>query len=511
MAGRSLPLSRREFLAVLGGGVAAAGGGRWLAGAETPADGRRPNFVIILCDDLGYADLGCYGSKKINTPRLDRMAAEGMKFTDFYSAAPVCTPARAALLTGRYPKRVGLTNVIFPDSKSGIKPQHKTIAEVLKTCGYATACLGKWHVGCRPEFLPLRKGFDYFFGMPHSNDMKPYPLMRQDEVIEEPADQDTLIDRYTEEAVRFMTENKDRPFFLYFCHNMPHVPLHVAARFKGKSKGGLYGDVVEAIDWSTGEVLDALVKLGLDKDTIVVFTSDNGPWLVKGKEAGSALPLRDGKMTTWEGGMREPCIVWGPGRVPAGKVCPEMALIMDFFPTFAKLAGARLPDGYLVDGRDMTPLLVGADGAKTPHEAFFYYNDKRLEAVRSGQWKLILFAPPPKEAADDPTFKPRGPELYNLVDDIGEKKNLAAEKPDIVDRLTALAERGVKDIGGTLGRNQPFKAKPKPKPDAPPKDQPGAGVKAEPAAPKAEAPKAEAPKVEGAAPDSPKSEAAPAR
>ena len=446
---------------MLGGGVAAAGAARWLAAAEAPHEGERPNFVIILCDDLGYADLGCFGSKTIRTPRLDRMAAEGMRFTDFYAAGPVCTPSRAALLTGRYPKRVGLTGVIFPDSKSGIKPEHKTIAEVLRTRLYVSACLGKWHVGCRPEFLPLRKGFDYFFGMPHSNDMKPYPLMRQDEVIEQPADQDTLVERYTEEAVRFMTENGDRPFFLYFCHNMPHIPLRITARFKGKSKAGLYGDVVEAIDWSVGEVLDAIVKLGLDRKTLVVFASDNGPWLTMGKKGGSALPLRDGKTTTWEGGMREPCILWWPGRVPAGRTCAEMALMMDFFPTFARLAGARLPDGYLLDGRDMTPLLTGAEGAKTPHEAFFYYNDNRLEAVRSGPWKLILFAPPPKEAAEDPAFKPRGPELYNLVEDIGEKKNLAAANPQIVDRLRALAEKGVKDIGGTLGRNQPYKRKPK--------------------------------------------------
>jgi arylsulfatase len=480
-------VNRREFLAVLGGGLAAARAARWLEAAEAAPGGEQPNFIFIFCDDLGYGDLGCFGSTTIKTPRLDRMAAEGIKFTDFYVAGPVCSPSRAAFLTGRYPKRVGITGVLFPADKTGIKPEHKTIAEVLKSAGYVTACIGKWHVGHLPQFMPTRKGFDHFFGMPYSNDMKPCPLIRQDETIEEPADQDSLIERYTEDAVKFMTENKDRPFFLYFAHNMPHIPLHISERFKGKSKGGLYGDVVEAIDWSTGEVLDALVKLGIEKKTYVIFTSDNGPWLVKGKEGGSAQPLRDGKSTTWEGGMREPCIVWGPGRVPAGKVCSEMALAMDFLPTFAKLGGAKLPDGYQLDGKDISPLMRGVEGAKTPHEAFFYYNGSRLEAVRSGPWKLILFAPPAKDAEGDDA-KPRLPELYNLVEDIGEKKNVAADHADVVARLKDLAEKGVKDIGGTLGRALPAKKKPA----TPAKE----GQKAE--APKADAPKSEAPKVDTA-------------
>jgi len=494
MASRRRSLNRREFLAVLGGGVAAATAGCALGTARPAAEGERPNFVIIFCDDLGYADLSCFGSTTIQTPRLDRMAAEGMKFTDFYAAGPVCSPSRAALLTGRYPKRVGITGVLFPADKTGIKPQHKTIAEVLKTAGYATACIGKWHVGHLPEFMPTRKGFDHFFGMPYSNDMKPYPLVRGDKTVEEPADQDTLIERYTEDAVRFMTANKDRPFFLYFAHNMPHIPLHITERFKGKSKGGLYGDVIEAIDWSTGEVLDALARLGIDKKTYVIFTSDNGPWLVKGKEGGSALPLRDGKGTTWDGGMREPCIAWGPGRVPAGKVCAEMALTMDLLPTLAKLGGATLPGGYLLDGKDISPLMLGAEGAKTPHEAFFFYNGSRLEAVRSGPWKLILFAAPPKDAEGDDA-KPRPPQLYHLVEDIGEKKNVAAENPDVVARLRALAEKGVKDIGGTLGRSYAVKKKPA----APAKAE---GPKAD--APKAEMPKADAPKSQEAKPDAAK-------
>jgi arylsulfatase len=444
---------------MLGGGLVAAGAGCLPERRGRAEPGGPPNFVVIFCDDLGYSDLSCFGSTTIRTPRLDRMAAEGMKFTDFYAAAPVCTPSRAALLTARYPKRVGLTRVVFPKDKDGLKPEHKTIAEVLKTRGYATACIGKWHVGCLPQHLPMRHGFDYFFGIPYSNDMKPTPLMRNDATVEEPANQDTLMERYTDECIKFIKANRDRPFFLYMAHNMPHIPLHITARFKGKSQAGLYGDVVQAIDWSTGQILDALEKLGLDGDTLVVFTSDNGPWLVKGKQGGSALPLRDGKGTTWDGGMREPCIMRWPGRIPAGKVCSQMALTMDFLPTFAALAGATLPDGYRIDGKDIGPLLAGQQGAVTPHEAFFYYNEARLEAVRSGPWKLILYALP-AAAAEGETPRPRTPELYNLVEDIGEKKNVASAHPDIVERLTALAEAGVKDIGGTLGRKPPSPPKP---------------------------------------------------
>jgi arylsulfatase A-like enzyme len=443
-------MKRREFLAALGAGAAAVGLPR-LAVGEAPAatEADKPNFIIIFTDDQGYQDLGCFGSPLIKTPRIDRMAAEGMKFTDFHVAAPVCTPSRAALMTGRYPVRVGLPDVLFPGSKIGIKPGEKTIAEVLKARGYATQVVGKWHLGHLPEFLPMRHGFDHYFGIPYSNDMKPTPLMRDEQTVEEPAVLETLTERYTEECVKFIKANKDRPFFLYMAHTMPHVPLAVSPKFAGKSKRGLYGDVLECIDWSTGQILDALSECGIDKKTFVMYTSDNGPWLVKGENGGAALPLRDGKGTTYEGGMRVPCVMRWPGRIPAGKTCSEMALTMDMMPTITKLAGAALPE-HKIDGCDIWPLMTAAEGAKDPHQAFFYYRSRTLEAVRAGKWKLIIYAP------DSP--KADQPELYDLAADIGETSNLAAANPNIVARLRALAEDGVKDIGGTLGRGAPKKA-----------------------------------------------------
>jgi arylsulfatase A-like enzyme len=281
--------------------------------------------------------------------------------------------------------------------------------------------------------------------------MKPTPLMRDEQTIEEPAVQPTLTERYTEEAVKFITAGKDKPFFLYLAHTMPHVPLAASEKFKGKSARGLYGDVIECIDWSAGEILDTLARLGLDKKTVVVFTSDNGPWLVKGADGGCALPLRDGKGTTYEGGMREPCIMWWPGRIPAGKVCSEMALTMDLLPTFAGLAGAKLP-GYPIDGKDIWPLMSGQAGAKTPHEAFFYYNNLGLQAVRSGKWKLILYAPPGNAEGGE---KLMPPELYDLEADISESKNLAPQNPDVVARLTRLMENCQKELGGNLGKRPP--------------------------------------------------------
>ncbi len=450
--------SRRDFLRLVAGGGAALALARLVRGADAAPAAERPNFIIVFTDDQGYQDVGCFGSPLIRTPRLDRMAAEGMKFTDFYVAGPVCTPSRAALLTGCYPKRIGVTRVLFPKEKGGLKPEHVTVAEVLKSRGYATMCIGKWHVGDQPESMPLRQGFDTFFGLPYSNDMKPELLIRGDEVIENPAVQETLTERYTEEAVRFITENKDRPFFLYLPHTMPHIPLSASERFKGKSPRGLYGDVIEAIDWSTGEILDTLARLGIDERTLVVFTSDNGPWLEKGKDGGCALPLRSGKGTTWEGGMREPCIVRWPGHVPVGAVCREMALSMDLMPTFARLAGAELPAGAAVDGRDVWPLMAAAPGAKTPHEAFFYWNDSNLQAVRSGRWKVVLHAQGPAKEDEEPSLPD---ELYDLKYDIGETMNLALYYPHVVEPLRALAAKHCKELKGSLGK--PRKKLPKKK------------------------------------------------
>jgi len=441
-------------------------------GGEATAARRLPNFVVIFTDDQGYQDVGCFGSPKIKTPHLDQMAAEGRKFTSFYVAASVCSPSRAALLTGCYPPRVSIPGVLFPRSNTGLSDKEVTLAELLKTRGYATACIGKWHLGFQQKFLPTRHGFDSYYGIPYSNDMwlgpgmdfaegaklpegatieelrkgprqrNAVPLMRDEKVIEYPADQATLTKRYTEEAVRFITANKDKPFFLYLPHTMPHIPLFASKAFKGKSARGLYGDVIEEIDWSTGQILDTLKKLGIDGDTCVIFTSDNGPWLSKKAHGGCALPLRDGKFTVYEGGMREPCIMRWPGRIPAGTACSEIATTMDLLPTFAKLAGAEPPRDRVIDGRDIWPLMAGQPGAKTPHEAFFYFRGNGLQAVRSGDWKLHLGR---TVGRGDKRRQVPG-RLYNLREDIGETTDVAAQHPDIVQRLTALAARMAEDI-----------------------------------------------------------------
>jgi len=430
-------LRRRDFLRLVGGAAAAAA----MPAAVLRAPGQRPpNFVFLFADDLGYADLGCYGSDKIATPNLDRMAAEGIRFNDFYTGEPVCTPTRAALMTGCYPKRVGLhRHVLFPTSKTGLNPSEITVARLLKDQGYATMCIGKWHLGHHPEFLPTRHGFDAYYGIPYSNDMPtPIPdggkgvvLLRDEKVIEHPTDQATLTERYTAEAIKFITANKDRPFFLYLPHTFPHGPLHVSARFKGKSKGGLFGDVVECIDWSCGEILAAIKQAGIDEQTLVIFTSDNGPG------GHPAPPLRGGKGSTWEGGMRVPFIARWPGKVPAGAACAEQASVMDILPTFAGLAGARMPTDRVIDGKDIWPLMSGRPGARSPHEAFFYYSMYGdLSAVRSGQWKLHIKISAYGRSAKE---KEAAPALYDLSADIGEKTNVAADHPDVVERLTKMA------------------------------------------------------------------------
>ncbi len=437
-------INRRDFLKAVGLGAAAASVPGCIGGArrgQNRASANGPNFVIIFTDDQGYADIGCYGAEGFETPNLDRMAAEGMRFTDFYVGAPICSPSRAALLTGCYPQRVSIPRVLFPDDRIGLNPCEITIADILKSKGYATACIGKWHLGHLPQFLPTRQGFDYYFGLPYSNDMKPLPLMEGEQVLEQKTDQSQLTRRYTEKALDFIRKNAHRPFFLYLPHTMPHVPLAVSDRFKGKSKRGLYGDVIMEIDWSVGEILKALKELNLDRKTLVIFTSDNGPWLTMGKNGGSAKPLRDGKLTTYEGGLRVPCIVRQPGTIPAGYVCRELATTMDLLPTFAALVGARVPQDRKIDGKNIWPLLTNPD-AKSPHKAFFYYLETQLEAVRSGKWKLIL----PHKHRD----KPVPMALYDLENDIGEQTDVSAQHPQVVKRLTALADEMRKELGDTV-------------------------------------------------------------
>ncbi len=469
-------LNRRSFLKALGVGTAALAAPRWASAA--PGE-RKPNFIIVFTDDQGYQDVGCFGSPLIKTPNLDRMAREGTRFTDFYVAANVCTPSRAALLTGCYPPRVGGLGVLFPRSDTGLNPKETTIAEMLKSVGYATTCIGKWHLGHHPEFLPTSQGFDSYYGVPYSNDMwlaadmafaegaklgkgldagklkagerarNKVPLLRNDQVVEYPADQATLTKRYTGEAVKFIRDNRDKPFFLYLAHTMPHVPLFASEKFKGTSKRGLYGDTIEEIDWCVGEIVKTLKDCGIDEDTLVFFSSDNGPWLSKGKHGGCALPLRGGKFTTWEGGMREPTIMRWPGKVPAGKVCAEVAGTIDMLPTIAALAGAKVPTDRIIDGKDIWPLMSGESGAKSPHEAYYYYRGSRLEAVRCGKWKLrVTQARRKKPSGGQAARGPQPPkaELYDLVGDISESTNLAEKHPDVVQRLAAMIQKFDKEL-----------------------------------------------------------------
>lgn len=406
---------------------------------------RPPNIVILFADDLGYGDLGCYGHPTIRTPELDRMAAEGLRFTSFYSAAPVCTPSRAALLTGRLPIRSGMCSskrgVLFPDSAGGLPDEEITLAEALKEKGYRTACIGKWHLGHRPRYLPTRHGFDHYFGLPYSNDMDspkrsepPIPLLRGEQVIEEPAVQETLTERYTGEALRFLEQSRDRPFFLYLPYTFPHVPLHASGEFRGRSPRGLYGDVVEELDSSVGRILGKLRELGLDRRTVVFFSSDNGPWLSQEQLGGSAGLLREGKGTTWEGGMRVPGLAWWPGTIPAGGVSGALASAMDLFPTCLALAGLDPPRDRVIDGADLGPHLRGEDWSAGP---FFYYRGSRLMAARKGPWKLHLYTQPGSGGGaswHDP------PLLYHLEEDPSEKYNLARERPEVVAQLRAEME-----------------------------------------------------------------------
>jgi arylsulfatase A-like enzyme len=418
-----------------------------------------PNFVVIFADDLGYGDLACYGHPTIRTPHLDRMAAEGMKFTQFYSAAEVCTPSRAALLTGRLPPRsgqCGKRRVYFPDSKGGLPADEITIAELLKSKGYSTALLGKWHLGHLPPYSPLQHGFDYFYGTLYVNDMDRVPtspkgkaayaapkseywnvpLTRNTETVERPANQNLFTRRYTDEAVRYIREHKDRPFFLYIAHNMPHVPLFASDEFAGKSRRGLYGDTIEEIDHSVGAVLQALRDNKLDQNTLVIFTSDNGPWLTYNEQGGSAGLLRDGKGSTWEGGMREPALAWWPGTIQPHSVCRELASTLDVLPTFCALAGVEAPKDRPLDGYDISAVLKGG---KSPRNEMFFYRSYDLMAVRLGPWKAHFqtqtgYGQPMPEKHDVPL-------LFNLEIDPGESYNVAAKHHDVLAEIIALVER----------------------------------------------------------------------
>src|SRR5690606_28629923 len=362
---------------------------------------QKPNIVIIFTDDQGYQDVGAFGSPDIRTPNLDRMAAEGVKFTNFHVAQAVCSASRAALLTGCYSNRIGIHRALDHRAKHGLHPDEMTIAEVLKPLGYHTAAIGKWHLGHHTPFLPTRQGFDEFFGLPYSNDMWPHhpenknyypplPLYKNERVVDTVHKQDLLTTHYTERAVDFIKRHEDEPFFLYLAHSMPHVPLAVSDKFKGRSERGLYGDVIMELDWSVGRVLETLKQYGLDERTLVIFASDNGPWLSYGGHSGEATPLREGKGTSWEGGIRVPCIMRWPGQLPAGGVQAEPAMTIDVLPTLAWLTGAELP-GRHIDGLDIWQLMQGGERAKSPHEAcYIYYNRNELQAVIMGEWKLYL-------------------------------------------------------------------------------------------------------------------------
>ena len=435
-----------------------------LAGA---AD-RLPNVVIIYTDDQGYGDLGCFGSKTLDTPNIDRMAAEGARLTDFYVAQAVCGASRTALLTGCYPNRLGMLGAPGPKTQHGIHPDEVLIPEICKQKGYATAMFGKWHLGHHPQFLPVHNGFDEYFGLPYSNDMWPFhpttpkaypplPMIEGDKIVDADVtadDQPYLTTWYTERAVKFIEKSRDKPFFLYVAHNMVHVPLFVSDKFKGKSRHGLYGDVVMEVDWSVGEILAALKKYGLDDNTLVMFATDNGPWLSYGNHAGTAGPLREGKGTTFEGGVRVPCVMRWPGKIPAGTTVREPVMTIDILPTIAKLIGATLPT-HPIDGRDAWPVISSQPGAKSRHEAFYFYWGNELQAVRSGDWKLHF---PHKYQSLSGTpgadGKPNGYSqksmelaLYNLRDDVGETKDVAQENPDVVARIRRLAEETRVELG----------------------------------------------------------------
>lgn len=461
--------------ALLGAACKSSPETRQVPAAARPA--RPPNVVLVFNDDMGYADIGPFGAKDVSTPNLDRMAREGARLTSFYVPQAVCSASRAALLTGSYPNRVSIAGALGPRGRRGLNPDEVTLAEVLKTRGYATAIYGKWHLGDDPEFLPTRQGFDEWFGLPYSNDMRPsearpndppLPLYENERVVATEPDQSQLVTWYTERAVRFIEGHKGQPFFLYVAHNMPHVPIFASAKHRGRSSRGTYGDVIAEIDWSVGQILEALARTGVDRDTLFVFTSDNGPWLLYGDHAGSTGPLREGKMTAFEGGVRVPALFRWPGRIPAGHSSDEVATTMDLLPTVAALAGASLSTARTIDGRDIWPLLAGVPDARSPHEALWLYWGNELHAIRAGRWKLHFAHGYPTVIGPRATGGKRGKSdkrriersLFDLQADMGETTDVADRHPDVVARLEALADRARADLGDALTGVNPTNARP---------------------------------------------------
>lgn len=430
------------------------------AGAASPR--RPPNVVLILCDNLGYGDIGCFGSTVHRTPHVDQLAADGLRLTSFYSASGVCTPSRAALMTGCYPRRVGLHvtdpdgAVLRPVSPNGLHPDEVTIAEMLRSEGYATICIGKWHLGDQPALLPMRQGFDSWLGIPYSDDMTPrpgrdwppLPLMEDDRVVEAPADRNLLTQRYTHAATAFIRDHRDEPFFLYLAHAMPGSTRHPFASddFRGRSANGPWGDSVEEIDWSTGEILEALRDCGLQENTLVIWTSDNGAPR-RNPPQGSNGPLAGWGYSVQEGGMRVPCVVRWPGVIPAGSTSDVLTTMMDWWPTLAAFAGGPADPGRPIDGRDLGNVLRQPDRAESPHEVFGYYHRDRLEAVRSGPWKLYLARNNHGELATDPTNAPVAARLYDVAADPGERHDVAADHPDVVAALMQSAVRLAEELG----------------------------------------------------------------
>lgn len=453
------------------------------------AETRPPNIVLIFADDLGYSDVGCFGAKDIRTPNIDWLAEEGTRFTSFYVSQPVCTASRASLMTGCYANRVGLAGALNHTSKVGIHPDEVLLPELLQQRGYATGIFGKWHLGHRPQFSPLRNGFNEFLGIPYSNDNGPLhpvvktipslPWIEDENTVEVDPDQTQFTRRLTERAIAFLTKHKEQPFFLYLPHIMPHVPIFASDKFKGRSARGLYGDVVEELDWSVGEIVAGLKRLNLEENTLVIFTSDNGPFLSYGEHAGRAMPFREGKLTTFEGGVRSPCVMRWPKKIPVGHTCDEPVASIDLLPTIAKLVGAELPKRPS-DGLDVWPILSGQPGARTPHESLLFYSGDELQAIRSGNWKLhfahdyLTVAGSPGKGGKPANFenmKPKSIEesgirgiasrhgydvrhieqsLFNLKDDPGESRDVSKQHPEVVRRLESLAENARADLGDSL-------------------------------------------------------------